>query len=105
MSQKSKQELAEVLRPRYQKASRAEKSRLLGEFVATTGYHRKYAIRVLKHWPRRQRRRLRRATAKYQTVVGALEQFWQVANYICGKRLVTVAGASRWPCPIAARWP
>ncbi len=70
MSQKSKQELAEVLRPRYQKASRAEKSRLLDEFVATTGYHRKYAIRVLKHWPRRQRRRLRRATAKYQTVVG-----------------------------------
>jgi hypothetical protein len=49
MSQKSKQELAEVLRPRYQKAGRSEKHRILDEFVATTGYHRKYAIQVLKH--------------------------------------------------------
>ena len=26
--------------------------------------------------------------AKYQAVVGALEQLWQIANHICGKRLV-----------------
>lgn len=93
MSQKSKQELAEVLRPRYQKAGRSEKSRILDEFVATTGYHRKYAIQVLKHWPRRRARRPRQATAKYQAVVGVLEQVWQVADQICGKRLVAVLPA------------
>jgi IS30 family transposase len=93
MSQKSKQELAEVLRPRYQKAGRAEKSRILDEFVAATGYHRKYAIHVLKHWPRRQVRPPRRVAAKYQAVVGALEQLWQVADHICGKRLVAALPA------------
>jgi hypothetical protein len=93
MSQKSKQELAEVLRPRYQKAGRSEKSRILDEFVAATGYHRKYAIHVLKHWPRRQVRQPRRAVAKYQAVVGVLEQLWQVADHLCGKRLVAALPA------------
>jgi hypothetical protein len=93
MSQKSKQELAEVLRPRYPHAGRGEKRRILDEFVATTGYHRKYAIQVLQHWPRRQVRRPRRATAKYQVVVGALEQVWQVADQVCGKRLVAALPA------------
>ncbi|MCX6028346.1 MAG: transposase family protein [Chloroflexi bacterium] len=93
MSQKSKQELAEALRPRYQQAGRAEKCRMLDEFVAATGYHRKYASHLLKHWPRRRTRQRRRSTAKYQVVVGALEQLWQVADQICGKRLVAALPA------------
>jgi hypothetical protein len=48
MSPKSKQELLEVLRPRYLKANKVEKQKMLDEFTAATGYHRKYAIRVLK---------------------------------------------------------
>ena len=48
MSQHSKQELINAIRPRYQKAKKIEKQQILNEFVATTGYHRKYAIRVLK---------------------------------------------------------
>lgn len=93
MSQKSKQELAEALRPRYQKADRRAKSRMLDEFVAVTGYHRKYAIQVLKHWPRHRARQRRRTSAKYQAVVGTLEQVWQVADHICGKRLVAALPA------------
>jgi uncharacterized protein YihD (DUF1040 family) len=46
MSQRSKQELIKAIRPRYQKAKKIEKQQILDEFVATTGYHRKYAIRV-----------------------------------------------------------
>jgi hypothetical protein len=38
MSQKSKQELAAALRPRYPHAGRGEKRRIMNEFVATTGY-------------------------------------------------------------------
>jgi hypothetical protein len=94
MSQKSKQELAAALRLRYQKAGRAEKGRILDEFVATTGYHRKYAIQVLKHWPRRSGRRRRPGQRKYTAaVVVALEQVWRVANWICGKRLVAALPA------------
>jgi len=52
MSQRSKHELAETIWPRYLKANRAQKVQILNEFVAATGYHRKYAIRLLKHGPR-----------------------------------------------------
>ena len=51
MSQQSKRELLQVVRPRYLKANRAGKGAILDEFVAATGYHRKYAIRLLKHGP------------------------------------------------------
>jgi len=36
MSQHSKQELMEVLRPRYRRANKAEKKQILDEFVAAT---------------------------------------------------------------------
>jgi hypothetical protein len=41
--------MIEAIRPRYLQANKAGKKQILNEFVATTGYHRKYAIRVLKH--------------------------------------------------------
>ena len=53
----TRQELVTALGARYGAASRGEKSRILDEFVATTGYHRKHAVRVLWDglaWPRAQ---------------------------------------------------
>jgi hypothetical protein len=90
MSQVSKRELLAELRPRYQKAGQAEKGRILDELVATTGYHRKYAIQVLNHEPRRPSRPRRGKPTYDGRVVAALEQCWQAANGICGKRLVPV---------------
>ncbi len=46
MSQRSKRELLEEIRPRYLKAKRSEKKTMLDEFVAVTSYHRKYATRI-----------------------------------------------------------
>ena len=91
MSQASKRELLAELRPRYRKAGRTEKQRILNELVATTGYHRKYAIQLLNHLPKRPAGRRRPAKPKYGgRVIAALEQCWQAANGICGKRLVPV---------------
>jgi len=91
MSLKSKHELLEVVRPRYLKASKVEKQRMLDEFTCATGYHRKYAIRVLN--PQGQvQNHLKRKIKGYKTiycggVVQALEQIWEIYGHICSKRL------------------
>jgi len=88
MSQKSKKELLEAVRPRYLKAKKQAKERILDEFVAATSYHRKYAIRVLKHG--HQPKGLKRPGRKkeYQgEVVTALTQIWEICGRICSKRL------------------
>lgn len=88
MSRRSKRELSEEVRPRYLKARKAEKKQILDEFIATTGYHRKYAIRVLKHGrPRRGSKKHGPAKVYQGEVVVALEQIWEVCGRICSKRL------------------
>lgn len=88
MSQLSKCELLESLRPRYLKASKAEKQKMLDEFTAATGYHRKYAIRILKHALRHARRKRKGRRAVYRgEVVEALQQIWEIYGRICSKRL------------------
>jgi len=89
MSQKSKHELVEVVRPRYLKASRVEKQKILDEFTSATGYHRKHAIRVLKNRvPRRKsRKRTGYPTIYRGEVVQVLEQIWEIYGQICSKRL------------------
>jgi len=91
MSLKSKRELLEVLRPRYLKANKVEKQKMLDEFTAATGYHRKHAIRVLKN-QRQVQNHINRKTKTYKTiyrgeVVQALEQIWEICGQICSKRL------------------
>jgi hypothetical protein len=88
MSQRSKRELLEEIRPRYLRAKKAEKKTMLDEFVAATGYHRKYATRILKHGRPRQSGKKHGFHKVYQgEVVVALEQIWEVCGRICSKRL------------------
>jgi hypothetical protein len=47
ITKSARAELVRSLHDRYKSASRAEKVRMLTEFAALSGYHRKYAIRVL----------------------------------------------------------
>lgn len=42
-----REELVKAIGERYRAGSREEKFRILDEFVAVTGYHRKHAIRTL----------------------------------------------------------
>ncbi|MCA1725078.1 MAG: transposase, partial [Thermomicrobia bacterium] len=90
MSMTSKRELVAVVSPRYVTATGAEKPRILAEFVATTGYHRKYALTLLNHPPRPRSRPVRRPREKTYTpaVQRALVRLWEIADRICSKRLV-----------------
>jgi hypothetical protein len=88
MSQRSKRELLETIRPRYLKAKKTDKQRILDEFVAATGYHRKYAIRILKHGPQAKGLRKKGRRKEYQgEVVTVLTQIWEICGRICSKRL------------------
>lgn len=88
MSKKSKDELVKRTHPRYLKASRAEKSRILDEFVAATGYHRKHAIRKLRQGISESRRERRGRKRTYTgDAVRALVEIWRICGCICGKRL------------------
>jgi hypothetical protein len=49
MTRASIEELVGSIRPRYLQGGRAAKNRMLDEFVAITGYHRKHAIRLLSN--------------------------------------------------------
>jgi len=88
MSKKSKDELVKRTHPRYLQASRREKSRILDEFVAATGYHRKHATRVLgKGIPTSQRERRGRRRTYTGDAVRALAEIWRICGCICGRRL------------------
>jgi hypothetical protein len=88
MSQRSKRELLVEIQSRYLKAKKAEKQKILDEFTAATGYHRKYAVRLLKHgYPRRKGKPKGRSAIYRGEVVQALEQIWEIYGRICSKRL------------------
>jgi hypothetical protein len=89
MSFRAKRELLVQVAPRYRAARHGQRSAILDEFVAVTGYERKYAIRLLLG-PIRLPEPIRRPRAAHYgvEVQQALATAWTAANGICGKRLV-----------------
>jgi hypothetical protein len=88
MTRRSKLELLEALRPRYGKAGKKAKGRMLDEFCAATKYNRKYAIQLLRHGPLRPKKGKRGRRPCYgRDVTAALVEVWQASGHICGKRL------------------
>ena len=49
LDMKTKKKLTEETAKRYCTASKKNKTKIIDEFIATTGYNRKYAIHVLKN--------------------------------------------------------
>lgn len=90
MSLKSRRELLAAVAPRYRKASATERSLILDEFVASTGYHRKYALSLLNHpLSKASAPKKRQRTRHYPFAVQqALIRCWRFSNGICSKRLI-----------------
>lgn len=84
----TRKELIESVGARYREAGSSEKSAILDEFVAVTGYHRKHAIRVLGSRaqaappPRQPRHRLYDEAIRQALIV-----LWEAGDRVCGKRL------------------
>ncbi|WP_257225297.1 integrase catalytic domain-containing protein [Treponema parvum] len=103
---KTKQKLTEETAKRYCTASKKHKTKIIDEFIATTGYNRKYAIHILKntayikitHFNNVEKKsvqvitkvRKKRRYEKYycQDVQQEVIRLWILSMYLCAKRLV-----------------
>jgi hypothetical protein len=84
-------EVIEALRKRYQPASKKEKTRILKEFVALSGYHRKHAIRLLSNMNHGFSTKPDFGRRVYdEAVLEALTILWEAADRICSKRLKAI---------------
>lgn len=84
-----REEQLQRLRGRYQGRGKQGRTRLLDDFCEQYGYERKYAIKLLRP-PAVPQVVMRRPgpEPKYEGVSEVLTQVWQVAEQLCGKRLV-----------------
>ncbi len=89
MSPRSRREYLQAIQQRYAQASRSAKSQLLSECCATTGYHRKSAIRVLTKPVRPAARRPHRGRPSPYgpRTFEVLEHIWEAAGYPWSVRL------------------
>jgi hypothetical protein len=90
ISMGARREVVSAVVERYRSAKRSEKGRILDELCATTGWHRKHAVRALRQRtvtlsevvaPRERRRRYG------ATIKDALTALWEASDRVCGKRL------------------
>ncbi len=87
----ARREVVLAVTERYRSANRMEKGRILDALCATTGWHRKHAVRALRQHktvgsgrveaPRERRRRYG------ATIKDALTALWEASDRVCGKRL------------------
>src|SRR3954452_6193757 len=92
VSMATRDELVAAVIERYSNGRRAEKGRILDEFVAVTGFHRKHAMRVLRAGSSERRTRSRPERRVYDKAVReALIVLWEASDRVCGKRLKALA--------------
>ena len=88
VSMATRVELVEAVGERYRPADRGSKGRVLDEFVAVTGFHRKHAMRLL-----RKQRSVKAGGSRIErriydeAVRTTLVLLWEASDRLCGKRL------------------
>jgi hypothetical protein len=90
LGSKGRWEYLKAIYERYRKAGRKAKKVILSEFCSNTGYHRKYALRLL-NGPRPEKQRTgqerRRGLTYNQEMLAILTAVWEAAGYPWSVRL------------------
>jgi Integrase core domain len=96
ISMGARREVLAAVAERYRTAGRRQKGRILDELTATTGWHRKHAVRALSDRIAKARKgearsstevALQRRRCKYDEIRDALIVLWEASDRVCGKRL------------------
>ena len=88
ISMAARDELVAAIAGRYSQADRTERGRILDEFTAITGFHRKHAMRLLRAGQPSRRSGPRPGRRAYDDATReALIVIWEASDRICGKRL------------------
>ena len=85
----AKQELLATIRDRYRESSKKDKGRILDEFIAVTGHHRKHGIRLLGQFGNTGEKlsMIKDRRIYDEAVREAVILAWETTDRICGKRL------------------
>jgi hypothetical protein len=87
----ARREVVSAVTERYRSAKRAEKGRILDALCATTGWHRKHAVRALRQHetvgPGEVEAPRERGCRYGATIKDALTALWEASDRVCGKRL------------------
>lgn len=90
MMLQSRRDYLEAIQERYRRASKKVKTTILDEFCATCGYHRKYAIRLLRKKTRNPSSRPRpgpRPLYQNDQLIAVVKDLWFATDQMCSKRL------------------
>jgi len=91
ISSQTRKELLDGMRRRYRESSKMDKARILDEFIALAGYHRKHGVRLLRQAYETEIQpvkdglvRIRRVYE--EAVKEALTVLWEASDLLCGRR-------------------
>ena len=89
MTGMGRREYLRAIHARYRRSKPAAKGAILDEFCRVCGYHRKYAIRLLRQPspPARPGPRRTRGASYGRAVIEALVKIWEAAGYPWSVRL------------------
>ena len=88
ISMATRDELVVALARRYAASNRKDRGRILDEFTAVSGLHRKHAMRLLRAGLPSRRSGSRPARRLYNDAVrDALIVTWEASDRVCGQRL------------------
>lgn len=87
----AKEELISAIKPRYLKAGKKDKGKILDEFCGNTEYNRKYAIKILRAGYDHNRlknsgRKPRKKIYTRETIMTVIK-VWELLEFPCGQRL------------------
>ena len=113
LTMREKKALTKELVATYRQESKSGKQAILDEFCRTTGYHRKYAVELLKSWGKKKKIRVvdgrlvelvvgesqkpkkrNRDRVYEESAHASLRKIWELFDYQCGKRLVVLMRAN-----------